>query len=53
MLVLVFVIAALCAAGPAQAQMTPLTDERHVEANVQYQGRSDHQAQDPPGFFQA
>jgi hypothetical protein len=51
-LVLVFVIAALCAAGPAQAQMTPLTDERHVEANVQYQGRSDHQAQDPPGFFQ-
>jgi hypothetical protein len=51
MIVIILLIASLCAAAPASAQMTPLTDDRHIEANVTYQGMSDHQAGDPPGFF--
>ena len=42
---------ALCLAVPAQAQMTPLTDERQLEANVLYQGNSDHDATIPAAFF--
>jgi len=48
---LALLVVALSVAAPAWAQMTPLIDDRHIEANVTYQGASDHQAADPPGFF--
>jgi hypothetical protein len=42
---------ALLGAGPACAQMTPLTDVRQVTADVSYHGGTNHDAEPPPGSF--
>jgi len=44
---------ALLIAVPARAQMTPLFDDRHLEANVTYQGTTKHDVVADPGFFAA
>ena len=45
------VVVTLCLAVPAWAQMTPLTDFRILEADVNYQGMHDHEEFAAPGFF--
>ena len=49
---LVLVLLALCAAAPARAQLTGVTDERHIDSNVLYQGLTDPKSADGPGSFQ-
>jgi hypothetical protein len=47
-----FVLLLLAFAMPARAQLTGLTDERHIESNVLYLGHTDPKSQDGPGSFQ-
>ena len=48
---LVFGLFVLVLAAPAHAQLTGVTDERHIESNVLYLGHTDPKSQDGPGGF--
>jgi hypothetical protein len=48
---LVAVLLVLLLAAPARAQLVGVTDERHIESNVLYQGFTDPKSADGPGGF--